>query len=281
MECVNCGGSLDFDNNSKYIKCKYCRTLNSNFQPLGSLDEFKVMLNDIGIDENELVNTINLFDDKDYDGLLSYTDRILRDKPTAWFPLIYRSVSLFWLGYDNFNHIDSIFTTINKSIERSKRNELAIDIKDKLVNDIIVLACKNEHYGEDLRISLDVMLKTINEGDIIQQETIDKMNEYCTEAYNKILSHFENIILRDKKEFDPPYLALKNLYKISKITKQITYGEKFYLYSKFHLTKNKNKSYANELNEYITEVTNFLNSQESQVVGKNLTFDFFGKIKIK
>ena len=191
MNCRNCGANLDLNTSNKYITCNYCSTANSNYSPFEDVDSLIVVSKNKDLDI--LKNVVLSFKLKEYEEVIDLADNILRENPSSWVAMTYKALSLFWLGSDNFSHLNDVSTLLEKAKILSDNNEFVIDAVQAIANDAVVLACKNELYGDDLINSLDAF--SFCKGLIsLKVDSIEKMNDYCNRSFEKIKSSLEQFM---------------------------------------------------------------------------------------
>jgi hypothetical protein len=245
LNCLNCGAPLENDYSSKYIKCKYCKTINSNFTPIERIDD---LLKDTN-EPTDLIKSLQMsYKLKDYETMKTICMEILNKNHNSWVAFTYLAVSEFWLGYDDYRHIDKVKEIILKAKILSNENELVIDIADKIANNIILLASKNEVYGEEFQDAI-YAINIAREISSLDTETIETLNKYLEESFIYQYNNLNSMLIRDKIDYDPPYISLQNIYELCLISNKLEFLEFFYLHAKVHLSNGKTKSYYNDLFE--------------------------------
>lgn len=279
VKCTNCGANIDNAGTDRFIKCEYCGSSFGNFTPFG---EFDIVASRVEHNDSDTLKLLALsFKMKDYDDVLKLSDRLLEKNLCDWIALTYKGIALFWLGYDNFFHLDDILKLLSKAKTLSNNNEFVLNAIDNIANDTIIFAAKNEIVGKDLENSLRA-INTSKQLTKLRDESVTCMTNYCTRAFDQYKMNFEHLIKRDKKNFDPPITALRNIYEIAILTNDQTILESFYLYATFHLSKNGTKSYFNDLSDKLATVENILKGMHSQILGKKIQFtNFLEKMIIK
>jgi len=277
ISCINCGANLNVDTLSKYIKCDYCKTFNSNFSAFDKVDSLLVKT-----DKNEDVyKNLNLsFKLKDYSDVKKISNNILNENPNSWIALTYLSIAEFWLGYDDFKHLENLYGLIEKAKLLSNNNELVVDAANKIANDIIVFGTKNRFYGDEIKNAL-FAFKIARKMSTLDPESEECLKIYLLKAFEYQKNQLEKLLAKNKKDYDPPYISLTNIFEFGSFYNNKEILEYFYLHAKIHLEKGKSKSYYNELLNKLKNVEDILKSLNSEVIGKNISFSFFGEISIK
>lgn len=277
MRCPNCGSNVKVDHDEqRYIDCSYCESSIGNFSPF---EKAKTLIANIDKKDGDFDRVTSHFENQEYELLDELVSEILKKQPNNWVAMTYRAISLFWLGYDNFTHLNDVFKILEKAEKLSDKNELVVKTRDLLSNDIFLVACKNEKYGDDLKNTLFAFEQALLLGQPVKKN-MDKMLAYCQAVASSTLTQVDRLIKRDKRDFNPPYSAVNTIFKLAKLTKKTELYEKFYLYGNLHKEKNKNKSYLPELKKNIDNATEFLEKEKSNILGKSITFGLIGKIKI-
>lgn len=272
MKCQNCSGDLQISVTENFLKCNHCGTYSVN----------NLLLNDrmnknFGDEVNEF-EILNLHEDYKTLKDISY-DRI-RANPKNWLAYFYYAISEYWLGKNDFKHIETVFSHFDKSFQLSN-NEIVIENKDAFANCAVSLATNNKQYGEELSQSLDLFDFINNKGFELTKDIKEQQVKFCHNAIEQIISNIDKELIIKKMNFDITYINLKNLFRLSKFTKSLNHFEKFYLVSRFHLLKHRTKSYYKEIESNINEASIFLKSNNSNILNKSISFNFFGKLIIK
>ncbi len=277
ISCVNCGASLNSDTSAKYIKCEYCKSLNSNFSAFNNIEAL-LTASDTGDDVyKDLQLSYKL---QDYPSVKGICEKLLGKTPNSWIALTYLSIAEFWLGYDDFDHLDRIHKYLEKAKLISNNNELPVDAANKIANNIIVLGAKNKTYGDDLKNAISAF-KIAHKLSSIDAESEECLLKYVNQAFDYQKNNLDSLITKNKKDYDPPYISLMNVYELMCLSNRKDISEYFYLHSKIHLSKGQTKSYFNDLLKKTKDTESKLRTMGSDVVGKSLSFNFMGKLIIK
>jgi len=277
VNCLNCGAPISYSTTSKYIKCEYCKSLNSNFSSLDKIDE---LIKDTDF-QNDYIKEIQINHQlKDYSALKNVCEKILLESPNSWVALTYNAVSCFWLGYDDFIHLETVKRYLLKAKILSNNNELVVDTTNKIANDIILLGCKNSCKGDEFKKAIQAFNVSL-EISQLDDETKNTLNKYLQSAFDYQKEKLSDLLQKNKVDYDPPYVSIQNLFEICRLSNVKEHYEFYYLHLKIHLSKNKTKSYYTELFNTFQNIEKYLYEQKSDVVGKNITFNLFGKITVK
>lgn len=276
-KCLNCGASLDISTVEDYVKCNYCQSVLANYRSFKNLQALSLSSSD----SSEIETMAKLLEINDYEALLQSAEAQLNKQPLSYVAMTYKAIALFWLGYDNFSHLQIIFDILAKAVQVSENNEIVVRAREALCNDIIVLAAKNEIYGDDLVVSLRAF-EIATQLSKLKARSEEVLKDYCNKAYHRYKSNLEELILKQKKDYDPPAQAIINLTQMAKYFS----GEKeciefIYLHGKHHLQKNQSKSYYASVKALVDQLGASLTALKSDVVGKSLTFNFLGKLVVK
>lgn len=277
INCLNCDAPITIISNSKYIKCEYCKSLNSNFSSLDNIDD---LLKETDSSENPINDILINYKLKDYNSLRKICQTILNNNPDSWVALIYNAVADFWLGYDDFSHLDAVKKSILKAKLLSKENELVIDTANKIANNIVLLGAKNDEYGEDFQNAIRAFYIAFDIS-LFDDDTKTTLYNYLHKSFIYQKNKLNDLLNKSKSDYDPPYISLQNLYEICKLTNTKEYYEYYYLHSKIHIKKCKSKSYYDDFMNNVKNIEKQLIEMKSDVVGKCITFNFLGKIIIK
>jgi len=265
MNCINCGADLDINIHDEYIRCEYCKTLVGNYAPF---EKIEFVLDKSSDRDARIVESLLLsFRIRDYEDILKSSQQMLNNYPDSWLALTYQAIALFWLGYDNFTHLDEVLKLLNKANILSNNNQFVLQAIDIIANDLVVIAAKNEIYGDDLENSLYAFF-IMSSLTSVKADSKKIMLDYCQKAFLRYQNNFENLIKRDKNNYDPPITGLNNIYSMAYLLDNQDMYEYFYLHGKFHLSKNKSKSYYSDLQNKINRTEIVLNDKESPIVGK-------------
>jgi|JI10StandDraft_1071094.scaffolds.fasta_scaffold76881_2 hypothetical protein len=276
-KCLNCGANLDISTPEDYIKCSYCGSVLANY---GSFKNLQQRLADSS-SPDDLSQMAQLLLVKDYEGLQQLAEKVLKSNPLSVVAMVYRAIAFFWLGYDNFSHLDEILTILNKAQTLSDNNEIVVRAREAICNDIVVLAAKNEIYGDDLVVSLRA-LKIASQMSALKKESQEALKSYCTKAFERYKANLEELVLKQKKDYDPPSQSIMNLLDMVDYFETDQGKLEFiYLHSEYHLSKNKSKSYHEKLSMKLGSVAKLLEKMRSDVKDKRLTFNFLGKLTVK
>ncbi len=277
ITCINCGANLNVDTLSKYVKCDYCKTFNSNFSAFDKVESLMIKT-DKNVDVYK--NLYLSFKLKDYPNVKKISNNILNENPNSWIALTYLSIAEFWLGYDDFKHLENLYDLIEKAKLLSDNNELVVDAANKIANNIVVLGTKNCIYGNEIKNAL-FAFKIARKMSILDPESEECLKKYLLKAFEYLKNQLNNLLEKNKKDYDPPYISLMNIFEFGSFYNNKEVLEYFYLHAKIHLEKGKSKSYYNELLNKLKKVEAILKSLNSDVIGKNISFSFFGKISIE
>lgn len=284
MKCINCGADLKIDSNEKFINCEYCGSTIANF---ALFEKTNIVLEKSGINDlkvNTGVQSIQILalylKNKNYCQVNSITDKVLEEHPDSWLALAYKAIALFWLGTEDFSHLESVKGILETAVELSNNNELAINIKEQIANDLVTIAVKKDEYGNDLIEAIKALL--------ISKELIPKLNDnaynlrnkFCYNSFIFLKNYINDKVKRDRKYFDVPVISLDNIYFLGILTRNKEILEYFYLYANWHLNKNQGKSYINKLQDKITATESILKELNSNIIGKRLSFSLFGNLSI-
>lgn len=270
MNCINCGADLNINTHDEYVRCEYCETIIGNYTPFENIEFVidKSSDRDARIVESLLLS----FKIRDYEDVLKSSRQILHNYPNSWLALTYQAIALFWLGYDNFTHLDDVLKSLNKARVLSNNDDFVLQAINVIANDLVIVASKNEIYGEDLENSLYAFF-IVSSLTSVKAESKQIMLNYCQKAFMRYQNNSENLIKRDKKGYDPPITGLNNIYSMACLLDSQEMYEYFYLHGKFHLSKNKSKSYYSALQDKIIQTERILNEKKSSVVGKIINLD--------
>ena len=277
MNCISCGATIDLNSTQKYVKCTYCGVSNANFTPFEIVD---LHFDRTNIEPNDYEKLALLFKLKEYTKLKFLAESIIEKNPISWVGLVYLALADFWTGLDDFEHLASVSVSLDKARILSDNNEFVVDACSKISNDIIVCACKNEIYGDDLINALNAFqcaLKICS----IDESTKKNMLDYCERVFVYIEGKLQDLLSKNKKDYDPPLTMLNNLFALMEITKNLKYAEFCYLHCPFHIAKNSSKSYFNSMKEKFQSIEIVLKSNNSLIVGKSIKFNLFGKMIIE
>lgn len=272
MKCPNCGGQQSPSIKENFFKCNHCGTISANKLFLNNL-----MCANFGesVNEFEILNA-----HEDYLTLKDVSYNKIKNNPQSWLAYFYYAIAEYWLGKNDFKHLNNVLNHLNKAFQLSN-NQIVLDYKLALINSAISLASCNKPYGEELTHSLSVFEFAENEVFDVDKEILVQKIKYCNLAIEKLISSIDSEIVNKKNNFDITYINLKNIFRLAKYTSSVNHYEKFYLFAKFHLAKNKNKTYFKEIESDINFTSKLLSDKNSSVLGKNMMFNFFGKLIIK
>lgn len=271
MKCISCGASMTPGGLGSYIKCNYCNTFTPNKIFLSNLTK-----SNLEMKQNEFEV---LYEHEDYITLKDVTYSKIRKEPSNWIAYLYLAVAEYWLGKNDFKHLATVLNHLDKALQLSN-NSIVVEYKQSLLNTAVSLASHNKIYGEELTYSL-IVFDYIDQNNIEIDEEINLQRiSYCNNAVSRLVTNIDQELLNKKNNFDITYINLKNLYRLAHYLNDLKIFEKFYLVAKFHLSKNKTKTYYQEINEHITKASEILRSKNSDVYNKNITFNFFGNLKI-
>lgn len=270
MNCIKCSADLHINTHDLYVRCECCGTIIGNYTSFENI-EF-VLDKSSGRDVRIVESLLLSFKIRDYEDVLKSSQQILHNYPDSWLALTYQAVALFWLGYDNFTHLNDVLKLLNKAKILSNNNEFVLQAIELIANDLVVIASKNEIYGEDLENSLYAFF-IVSSLTSVKAESKQIMLDYCQKAFMRYQNNFENLIKRDKKNYDPPITGLNNIYSMACLLDSQEMYEYFYLHGKFHLSNNKSKSYYSDLQNKIYQTEKVLNEKKSPVVGKIINLD--------
>jgi hypothetical protein len=274
--CSNCGAPLNSSKNNRFVVCDYCTTANSNFSTFEDYSIVKKAKSKLPDEINDIMIAYKL---KEYDDVKRLCLKILDSDPHEWMALTYLAISSFWLGKDDYSHLDDVKKKIDKAMMLSENNEFVFDASSKIANHIIAFCIKNKVYGEDFKIAITAFGQA-RELCELEQESLETINKYCITAYEYQMKKLEDIASKAKSDYDPPYVSIDNIGSIVDFTKDTIILENYYLHGMLHYEKNKTKSYASSLLTKLLGIEEVLRSKGSLIPGKRITFTMFGKIKV-
>jgi hypothetical protein len=262
LACVNCGANLSIKNDKKYILCEYCGTPNANFTTYESIDLKKI--NDGSKDKKGLEKLALCFKLKDYFALKNNSEEFLKKYPGSWIAMTYLAIGEFWTGFDDFKHINRVKNLLTNAIDLSNRSEFVLDAKNRIENNSLVIATKSDIYGDGLINSLKIFDNFLNE-DNIKNENKTLVREYSKKVFEKYKIDLDKLYSRSgnstSSTYDPPYIAVINLFDIAIITDNDEILLYFYTQVTHHIRQNGTKSYINELIKKKTTVEDLLKSK--------------------
>lgn len=273
MKCISCGANQTPNDNSGQIKCDYC----GSYSPNESFLFLKLKQKE---PQDTSINFEELSEHENYSVLREKCLKSISESPNYWNAYIYLAISEFWLGTNDFKHIEIVFKNFRKSYNISK-NENILEYINTYAESTISLASHNKHFGEELTNSLNTFRYIDSLNIQLSEDVKEQRIEYCKSAINRFVENIDNGLKIKKDKFDITYNILRDFYYSLAYMTELKYYEKFYLIAKFHLTKNKSKSYVTELNGFINNIQDVLKQDSSTIKGKNITFNMFGKLKIK
>lgn len=284
MKCINCGADLNIDSNEKFITCEYCGSNISNFT---LFEKTNIVLEKSGIDNSEIktdkqsIQILALYlKNKNYHQVDHITDKVLEEHPNSWLALTYKAIALFWLGTEDFSHLESVNGILETAAELSDNNELVINIKEQIANDLVTIAVKKGKYGNDLIEALKALSISKELIPELNDSANNLINEFCFNSFAFLRDGINSKVKRDGKYFDVPVITLNNIYSLGMLIPDKEILEFFYLYAYWHLNKNQDKSYVNELKKKIISTESILKELDSNITGKRLYFSLFGNLCI-
>ena len=180
------------------------------------------------------------------------------------------------LGYDNFEHLLEIKQVISKALILSDRNEFVIDTADQLANDTVLLACKNEPYGEDLQHTITAFSNALEIGQP-NNSALKKLSKYCNDTSQSIIERQNSLLQRDKNQYEPSFRSLVTLENLMQYTDNKEHLEFLYIHSCYLYTKKQSK----KTEEMIQVAYDKLKQNRNTIITKKLRFTLFGKPVIK
>ena len=284
--CLNCGANLDLSSNTKYVKCGYCGTVVANYTPFERIETITAAQcasssasDGIG-DEGSVKMMVVAFRMKDYAELLRCAESTLKKAPDSWIARTYCAIAQFWLGTDDFTHLPKIVKTVSIARELSRDNEFVLQACESIAHDMIVLAAKNEPHGEQL----EGAIRAIRTSALIYPSSPESsviLSGYCARVHQFYSQYFDDLIKKNKKDYDPPGSSIARLGELAIATENLALLEAFYLHGHVHLPKSSTKSYHADLKQELTRTEELLRKKGSQLVGKRITFGMFGSMSIK
>jgi len=279
MNCINCGAALDVSSLQRYIKCQYCGSVVGNFTPFEKAD-FLTSTSKVKTKESALLKNIALsFKLKDYEDLLENCNKALDISPDLWFAMTYKAIAIFWLGSDDYEHIESVQKTLDRALILSENNEFVLHAVDSIANSMVVLACKHEIAGSELETALKVFVSAKQMGSL-HPETDEKMKEFLDRAYARIKKDIESLVQRDGKSMDIPWTTMNRMIEICHLNETKEILEDCWLFGNWQYEKNKTKSWASTLQKEIEAIKIKLEAGNSDVVNKRITFGFLSGMMI-
>ena len=257
-KCVKCGANLSIKKDNKFTTCEYCGTPNANFTAYESINLKKI--NDGSADKKGLEKLALCLKLKDYFLLKENSEEFLKKYPGSWIAMTYLAISEFWTGFDDFKHIGRVKNILLKAIKLSNSSEFVLDAKNSIENNSLVIATKSNLYGNDLINSLKIFDNFLNEENINNENTL-LVKEYLTKAFEKYKIDLDKLYNSTSSTYDPPYIAVRNLFDIAIITDNEEILLYFYTQSTLHIRQNETKSYIKELIKKKTTVEDLLKSK--------------------
>ncbi|MBN1638820.1 MAG: hypothetical protein JW866_07625 [Ignavibacteriales bacterium] len=274
--CINCGASLKLDSHDKYIKCDYCQSYNSNFS---SFDNIDLYLKNCDKSNNIFFDLQTAYKKDDFNKVKEISLSILTNSPESWIALTYLSIADFWLGYDDFSHVENIYGNLLLALKYSDNNEFVVDVSNKISNDIVVLGAKNQCYGEEFQHSINAF-KIAQKISNFNDEAKKCIENYLNKAFQYQKVKLENLLNKNKKDYDPPYVSINALFNICYFIENKEILEFLYIHTKIHLDKGKTKSYFEILKNNLIQIENKLKLHKSKLVDKSISIGSNGIIRI-
>ena len=272
LNCVNCGGNINATSLTKYIICEYCGSRNSNFL-INVKNSINTIENNISSDEFDSLN--NEYNFKDYESTIILAKKILDKNQNSWIALTYLAISEFWMGTDDFSHLDRVKKYITKAKIISDNNEIVLDTANQISNNCVILGVKNKYYGEELKSAIYAFNSAVEISTL--DETSQKiLEEYIKEAYFYQKDILSKLLKKNKKDYEPPLVNINCLYDLFKLHQFEDMGEFLYLHLKILIEKSKSKSYYKELCTKLENIESTLIKMENKIVGKSIKFSIFG-----
>jgi len=272
---------MDISTNERYIKCQYCGTVVGNFSPFEKAD-FLVSSTKIKSKEAAILRIIVLsYKSKDYEELLDNCNKALIDAPDLWFAMTYKAIAMFWLGCDDYEHLDSVRKTLERALILSDNNEFVLHASDSIANSMVVLASKHDISGIELETALRVFVAAQGMGKL-HTETIEKMNDFLQRAYLRIKKDINAMVEREGKNMDIPWTTMSRLLEISHLSNENNdILNDCWLFGNWQYEKNKNKSWAKSLLAELEKIRIKLEKSGSDIVNKRITFGFLSGMIIQ
>jgi len=166
--------------------------------------------------------------------------------------MVYKAIGEFWTGYNDFSHMDGVMVLINRAMDTSNRNEFVLNGFNQIANNCLIICAKNKkYYGNDLKESIIIFNYFYNEN--IDESNKKLVKEYCSKAFNKYKNDL-NKLVDSSSDYDPPYIAIENLYHLACITEELEIQEFYYAHAQRHISLNDKKTYINTLKTNFNKV---------------------------
>lgn len=270
MKCKNCGSALNVVQIEPILRCDYCGTYSPNslgFQLTSA--------------QNESYGDYEILElNEDFIKLKEKSNDELKKDARNWIAYLYNGISEFWLGTNDFKHLRTALSNFDKAYQISNDDRIILK-KSAFIFSAVSLASSNKIYGEDLTNAINVFEFAKSQNITLPSAIAIQQKEFCTRALDKLLQSAEQELNLKKKDFDITYINLQNIFKLSNFSGSISGLERFYLYTKLHLQKHKTKSYIPELSTMLTFAEQELTKKGSNIIGKSISFNLFGKLKIE
>jgi len=207
---------------------------------------------------------------KDYFSLKEHSEEFLKKYPSSWIAMTYLAIGEFWTGFDDFKHIGRVNELLNKATDISNRSEFVLDAINRIANNSLVIATRNDFYGNGLITSIKIFNTFLSKDDI-KNENLLLVKDYAMKAFEKYKTDLENLYQKTSSTYDPPIIAVNNLYDLSIIADEKELLQFFYVQATHHINQNQTKS-------YIKDLTNKKDAMVDLLKSKNIDIP---KIKLK
>lgn len=210
MPCPHCHTAIKISPGERLVSCPSCE------KDVGVLS---VILNDSAGPEidRKLSGRLKIaaidFANERYEDAYNQYSQVLESSPECWEALTNKAVCLFWLGTEDLEHLPEVFGLLEKAELLSNHHPKVRAIRRSLAYNLAALANAEEMIGSRISWSLDLFefCRKLEDDDSDRDELID---DYVKRCFNGIQKRLVELLVRDRKDFDPPLAELATLNRL-------------------------------------------------------------------